>query len=195
MPPPRVTSSGHGPHIRPRSVARSLRPTRAEGSRARHPSRSRRVWRLDGAPSPEERLAKIGDEPPLTGDDKLDAVPGAAAEYLEKLDRLPQVPEWVGGPKRVLAEPYFTTRSTSPGMREFLTFSSPAEFRWRNTSSRSVLCGGRARSLPCAPSSSVSLAISCRGTHLNLSSFPNGVLSCRAACLRSAGAPPTSLNA
>jgi hypothetical protein len=84
------------------------------------------------AGSAEERLAAIQDDPPLTGDDKLDAVLGAAAEYLAKLYRLPQVPEWVGGPKRVLAEPYFTTSVTSPGMREYLTFSSPAEFRWRN---------------------------------------------------------------
>jgi hypothetical protein len=85
-----------------------------------------------GAASPEGRLARIQDEPPLTGDDKLDAVLGAAAEYLAKLYRLPAVPGWVAGPKRVLAEPYFTTSSTSPGMREYLTFSSPAEFRWRN---------------------------------------------------------------
>jgi hypothetical protein len=85
-----------------------------------------------GAASPDKRLAKIQDEPPLTGDDKLDAVLGAAAEYLAKLYRLPEVPEWVGGPKRVLSEPYFTTSSTSAGMREYLTFSSPAEFRWRN---------------------------------------------------------------
>jgi hypothetical protein len=85
-----------------------------------------------GSASPEERLAKIRDEPPLTGDDKLDAVIGAAAEYLAKLYRLPEVPGWVAGPKRVLSKPYFTTTSTSPGMREYLTFSSPAEFRWRN---------------------------------------------------------------
>jgi hypothetical protein len=85
-----------------------------------------------GAASPDERLATIRDEPPLTGDDKLDAVIGAAAEYLAKLYRLPEVPDWVRGPKRVLAEPYFTTTSPSPGMREYLTFSSPAEFRWRN---------------------------------------------------------------
>jgi hypothetical protein len=100
-----------------------------------------------GAASPEERLAKIRDEPPSTGDDKLDAVLGAAAEYLAKLYRLPAVPEWVGGPKRVLAEPYFTTSSTSPGMREYLTFSSPAEFRWRNifTEERPLR---RARSAP-----------------------------------------------
>ena len=85
-----------------------------------------------GSASAEERLATIRDEPRLTGDDKLDAVIGAAAEYLAKLYRLPEVPEWVCGSKRVLAEPYFTTSSTSPGMREYLTFSSPAEFRWRN---------------------------------------------------------------
>jgi hypothetical protein len=68
----------------------------------------------------------------LTGDDKLDAIMGAAAEYLAKLYRLPAVPDWVRDPSRVLSEPYFTTSSTSPGMREYLTFSSPAEFRWRN---------------------------------------------------------------
>jgi hypothetical protein len=85
-----------------------------------------------GAASAQERLAAIRDEPRLTGDERLDAVLGAAAEYLAKLYRLPSVPAWAGGPKRRLSEPYFTTTSPSPGMREYLTFSSPAEFRWRN---------------------------------------------------------------
>ena len=85
-----------------------------------------------GASSAQERLAKMKNEPPLTGNEKLDAVLGAAAEYLAKLYRLPEVPAWVAGPTRTLAEPYFTTNSTSPGMREYLTFSSPAEFRSRN---------------------------------------------------------------
>jgi hypothetical protein len=85
-----------------------------------------------GAASGEERLAAIRDEPPPTGDEKLDAVLGAAAEYLAKLYRLSEVPAWAGGPKRRLSKPYFTTTSHSPGMREYLTFSSPAEFRWRN---------------------------------------------------------------
>lgn len=78
------------------------------------------------------RVAALAPEPPLTGDLKLDALAGATAEYLSKHFRLGQVPGWVAAPSRRLADPWFTTTSTSPAMREYLTFASPAEFRSRN---------------------------------------------------------------
>ena len=54
-----------------------------------------------------------------------------SASYLSKLFRLP-VPTWTADRRRVLDEPWFTGVSDAPGMREYLTVSSPAEFRCRN---------------------------------------------------------------
>jgi hypothetical protein len=78
------------------------------------------------------RYAAIEMEPQRSGDDRLDALVGAMAEYLAKHHRLGRVPAWVSQPWRRLNEPWFTTTSASPGMREYLTFASPAEFRSRN---------------------------------------------------------------
>ena len=44
------------------------------------------------APTPEQRLACLRDEPRMTGDTRLDALAGAVAEYLAKQYRLPSVP-------------------------------------------------------------------------------------------------------
>ena len=77
-------------------------------------------------------FAAIETSPPLCGDARIDALAGAIAEYLAKQHRLGRVPGWTSAPCRRLDEPWFTTSSTSPGMREYLTFSSPAEFRSRN---------------------------------------------------------------
>jgi hypothetical protein len=87
---------------------------------------------FDLAKSDAERAALIEREPRLTGDNRLDALVGAIAEYLAKQRRLGHVPTWVGGPARRLAFPWFTTASPSAGLREYLTFSSPAEFASRN---------------------------------------------------------------
>ena len=87
---------------------------------------------FDLAKTDQERYASIEREPALTGDDRLDALVGAMAEYLAKNRRLGRVPPWVGGPGRRLSDPWFTTTSSSPGMREYLTFASPAEFASRN---------------------------------------------------------------
>jgi hypothetical protein len=78
------------------------------------------------------RAAALAAEPPRTGDARLDALAGAMGEYLAKQFRLPHVPAWVAQPWRRLAEPWFTTSSTTAAMREYLTFASPAEFRSRN---------------------------------------------------------------
>ena len=87
---------------------------------------------FDLAPTIDAKYATIEREPPLTHDRKLDALVGAMAEYLAKNRRLGRVPPWTGGEARRLAEPWFTTASPTPAMREYLTFSSPAEFASRN---------------------------------------------------------------
>src|SRR2546423_14819329 len=80
----------------------------------------------------DDRYASIEREPRLTGDDRLDALVGAIAEYLAKQRRLGRVPPWTGGAARRLATPWFTTTSPTDAMREDLTFSSPAELASRH---------------------------------------------------------------
>jgi hypothetical protein len=84
------------------------------------------------APDARARYATIEQEPARTGEDRLNALVGAMAEYLAKQYRLGRVPEWAGTPWRRLDEPWFTTSSTDPAMLEYLAFTSPAEFRSRN---------------------------------------------------------------
>jgi len=87
---------------------------------------------FDSAKTDLDRYASIEREPKLTGDNRLDALVGAIAEYLAKQRRLGRVPKWVSSPARCLASPWFTTAAPSDAMREYLTFSSPAEFASRN---------------------------------------------------------------
>src|SRR5690348_14488017 len=87
---------------------------------------------FDLATTNDDKYAAIADEPALTGDARLDALVGAIAEYLAKQQRIGRVPSWVGDPARRLNEPWFTTSSPSPAMREYLAFSSPGEFSSRN---------------------------------------------------------------
>ena len=84
------------------------------------------------AKTDRDRYASIEREPKLTGDDRLDALLGAVAEYLAKQRRLGRVPHWVSDPARRLTSRWFTTASPSDAMREYLTFASPAEFASRN---------------------------------------------------------------
>ena len=79
-----------------------------------------------------DRYASIEREPKLTGDSRLDALVGAIAEYLAKQRRLGRVPHWVCDPARRLDHPWFTAANPSDALREYLTFSSPAEFSSRN---------------------------------------------------------------
>jgi len=87
---------------------------------------------FDLAPTPAARFACIADEPVVGADPKLDALVGAMAEYLAKQHRLGRVPAWTSGPRRRLDQPWFTTALPTDAMREYLTFSSPAEFASRN---------------------------------------------------------------
>jgi hypothetical protein len=87
---------------------------------------------FDLAKTDEDRYASIAREPRLSGDERLDALVGAIAEYLAKQRRLGRVPPWTGGAARRLATPWFTTTSPTDALREYLTFSSPAEFASRN---------------------------------------------------------------
>lgn len=87
---------------------------------------------FDLAKTDRDRYASIEREPKLTGDSQLDALVGAIAEYLAKQRRLGHVPHWVCNPARRLDRPWFTMADPSDAMREYLTFSSPAEFASRN---------------------------------------------------------------
>jgi hypothetical protein len=84
------------------------------------------------APDNDARYASIAEEPMRSHDARLNALAGAVAEYLAKQYRLMRVPSWVSAPWRSLDEPWFTTSSPDPAMREYLSFISPAEFKWRN---------------------------------------------------------------
>jgi hypothetical protein len=77
----------------------------------------------------ETRFALLSEEPPLTGDCRLDALAGAVAEYLAKQHRLGRVPAWAGHSTRYLDMPWHLCASGDDGMREYLTFASPGEFR------------------------------------------------------------------
>ena len=79
-----------------------------------------------------DAVESIEREPKLTGDVRLDALVGAMAEYLAKQRRLGRVPHWVCDPARRLDQPWFTVVNPTDAMREFLSFSSPAEFASRN---------------------------------------------------------------
>src|ERR1043166_4325825 len=88
----------------------------------------------------EARFALIEAEPVLTKDGRLNALVGAIAEYLAKQHKLGRVPAWVSGSARYLDRPWHTSSMfidwkreiLTDGMREYLTFSSPAEFASRN---------------------------------------------------------------
>jgi hypothetical protein len=84
------------------------------------------------APTAELRFAALAETPPLTGDGRLDALAGAMADYLARQYRLPRVPDWAFEPARFLDSPWHISPFDDDGMREYLTFASPAEFRSRN---------------------------------------------------------------
>jgi hypothetical protein len=74
----------------------------------------------------------LAEEPPDTGDVRSDALLAAVAEYLAIQYVQSKAPNWVRHPKRVLKEPFLTSTSTAPAMKEWLVHSSPAEFKSHN---------------------------------------------------------------
>jgi len=84
------------------------------------------------APTPELKVAMISEEPPPTGDPKYEGLLGAVAEYLVHQHDLPHVPAWAYSPSRYLDHAWHASSFTDAGMREYLTFASPAEFASRN---------------------------------------------------------------
>ena len=116
--------------MRPNTLAEAVETIQA-GS-ARETVLAEFVDNFDLAQTDQDRYASIEEEPKLTGDDRLDALVGAIAEYLAKQRRLGRVPHWVCDPARRLDKPWFTVTSPSDSMREYLTYSSPAEFASRN---------------------------------------------------------------
>src|SRR6266704_1773707 len=116
--------------MRPNTLAEAVE--RITAGSAQYVELAEFVDAFDLAKTDGDRYASIKREPSLTGDVRLDALVGAMAEYLAKQRRLGRVPQWASGPARRLASPWFTTASPSDAMREYLTFSSPAEFASRN---------------------------------------------------------------
>jgi hypothetical protein len=116
--------------MRPNTLAEAI--DRIRGGAPQDATLAEFLDTFDLAETGRARYETIEDEPALTRDDRLDALVGAIAEYLAKQRRLGRVPAWVCHPARRLAEPWFTTSSPSDAMREYLAYSSPAEFASRN---------------------------------------------------------------
>lgn len=116
--------------MRPNTLAEAVERVRA--GEPREVALAEFVDSFLSAPDAAAKYASIEREPGLTSDTRLNALVGAMAEYLAKQHRLGRVPKWVSSPSRHLTEPWFTTSSTEPAMREYLAFASPAEFRSRN---------------------------------------------------------------
>jgi hypothetical protein len=83
------------------------------------------------APDTAGRIEMLREEPISIGT-RQDALIGAVAEYLSHEYALPRVPAWAFGPSRYLDRAWHTTPFEDAAMREYLTFSSPAEFASRN---------------------------------------------------------------
>ena len=116
--------------MRPNTLAEAV--ARIQAGIARDVALAEFVDTFDLARTVDARYETIQDEPALTNDQQLDALAGAIAEYLAKQRKLGRVPAWASAPERSLDAPWFTATNASDAMREFLTFSSPAEFASRN---------------------------------------------------------------
>jgi len=84
------------------------------------------------ASTPTQQDAMLADEPRSMGDQRLDGLFGAVAEYLSHQSGLPRVPSWAYSPSRYLDRAWHASSIQDDGMREYLTFASPAEFASRN---------------------------------------------------------------
>lgn len=77
------------------------------------------------------KAAATGEEPPWSGDDRLNALAAAVADYLAHKHRLGR-PSWTRDPYRILRQPWFATAIAEPGINQYLWHVSPAELRCRN---------------------------------------------------------------
>ena len=116
--------------MRPRTVAEACRRGHS------HDAFSKAIGEfLDeyyGAASDVERIAMLADEPTLLADGNRNALVGGIAEYLYKRWTPDAPPHWIGKPERYLAEPWFPSAMNQPGLKEYLTYCSPSEFKSRN---------------------------------------------------------------
>jgi len=116
--------------MRPRTLAEAVE--RIQNGVSQDVAIAEFVDTFDLSSTGEECYATIAEEPALTNDKRLDALVGAIAEYLAKQHRLGRVPPWASGPARYLDRPWHTCSFADDGMREYLTFASPAEFASHN---------------------------------------------------------------
>jgi hypothetical protein len=84
------------------------------------------------AETPDQRALMLRDEPAASVDARLESLFGAIAEYLAHQYRLPNVPRWAYASHRYLDRAWHVSPFADDAMREYLTFSSPAEFASRN---------------------------------------------------------------
>ena len=84
--------------------------------------------RVDGAHRPDGAAAMFADEPPLTGDDRVDAALAALAEHLARRDGWP-VPDWTGQERRSTLDWWFVDDLTA--LQAFALRESPLSFRKR----------------------------------------------------------------
>lgn len=78
--------------------------------------------------APDKRQEMIDDEPPLTGNAKIDAYLGAVGEHLARRWGL-RVPAWTANPRRTLRKPYFV--GGIEALKPMLLAQSPLAFRKR----------------------------------------------------------------
>lgn len=116
--------------MRPNTLAEAIE--RVEAGEPRDTALAEFVDSFLLAPNSDAQYATIEHEPARSQDVRVNALAGAMAEYLAKLYHLQQVPQWASQSWRRLEEPWFTTSSPAPALREYLAAASPAEFRSRN---------------------------------------------------------------
>ena len=86
-------------------------------------------YRTDDA---DERIMMLEAEPGLFKHEGYNALVGGMAEYLSKRWTRAAPPAWAGSRTRYLKDPWFPGIGDSPGLREYLTWCSPPEFKSRN---------------------------------------------------------------
>jgi len=84
------------------------------------------------SPTAEAAAAMLQPEPALIGQDFLDALLAAIADYLSMQYLRQPPPAWARAPERFLERPSFTTTVDTPAAKAWLMHSSPAEFKFHN---------------------------------------------------------------